>query len=103
MLNMKKLLTKLLAQYVTETFYNTAETLSSGTPGTFAAIQSRNVSKTGYTAIGVINASVGHPGSYHGQAFLDGSTLYMSFYRAMAETYSVPSSSMKVTVLYKMN
>lgn len=103
MLNMKKLLTKLLSMYVTETFYNTAETLSAGTPGTYASSQSQNISKAGYTPIGVINAASGHPGSYHGIAFLNGSTLYIVFYRAMTSSYAIPAQSMNVTVLYRKN
>lgn len=103
MLNVKRLLTKVLSMYVTESFNNTAETISAGTPGTFSAIQSKTISKTGYTPIGVINMSVGHPGSYQGFAWVNGSTLYFAFYRAGPSAYALPANDMLVTVLYRKN
>ena len=95
------LLNGLQEQFVTHVFGSAATSLTAGTPGTLATYQTIDVEKEGYTPIGVVGLSVSHGSSYHPEASLNGSTLYLNFYRAMSSAYSVPAKDVFVTILYK--
>ena len=97
---MRKRITDLL-KYSIDTFSNTQINITSGTPGSYATYQTIDVSKEGYTPVGIIGMKVSHGGSYHPAAFLNGSNVILNYYRAGTAAYTVPSNDITVTVLYK--
>lgn len=102
MIDLKKLLTKLINnQIVTQNFSTPAVSITSGTAGTYATLKTVDISKSGYNPVGISLHGLGHPGSYNCAVSLSGNYANFVYYRAMSSAYSVPAGDVVATVFYK--
>lgn len=91
---------------VTDTFSNQSTiSMSGGTVGTYANRAEINCSKAGHTLIGAFIRGVSNPGTYHASvtALVNGTTIYVSLYRAVSSAYTVAKNEITVVAVYEKN
>lgn len=87
---------------ITESVLSPAISITAGTIGTFAKVDSVSVAKSGYTPIQVSLNNVGHPGLYSVVPVLrtQTSTLYFIYYRVTSSAGTQNAGDVEVNVTY---
>ena len=95
-------ITGLRQKYVKSTFNSGPLSFTAGVSGTYATALTIDVSKTGYTPIGVVNTFSGHPGSYNVNAEITGTNAKLYIYRSTQTSVDYTGNNeITFTVLYE--
>lgn len=90
-----------VSSLVTSQNFNVAAfTITSGTVGTWFGKQTVDISKTGYTPVGVSLRADSHPSSYLPIVGFSGNTASIDIYRQIATAYNVSEGDIAITAVY---
>jgi hypothetical protein len=80
---------------------NAPVTISAGTAGTYATMNTQDITIAGYKPVMAAIAKIQHPGQYIPVVANMENKIYFIFYRAVSSAYTIPANDVTVTVLYE--
>jgi len=80
---------------------NASVTISAGTAGTYATMNTQDITIAGYKPVMAAIAKIQHPAQYIPVVANMENKIYFIFYRAASSACTIPANDVTVTVLYE--